>query len=99
MNVTTHIIVGTLPDPANLSSDPSIPSIVPPHPYAAKTPFRTHTALSKPFSTGKVKKLTFASALALATDDEVKDQLIERSGNPATNPGGVEDATCKFFLM
>lgn len=72
MNVTSHVIVGNLPDPANLTVNPAVPSLLPPHPLAPRTPFRTHPSVAK--LTKKPKKLTFRFAFDYAIDPAVAER-------------------------
>lgn len=92
MNVTTHIIVGTLPDPANLTTDRAVPSALPPHPFAARIPFHTHTAVAKP--SRKPDKLTFRSALEFSADPIVIERQNRKGDNPDESAGGFDDASC-----
>ncbi|KAF8316385.1 hypothetical protein DL93DRAFT_2078131 [Clavulina sp. PMI_390] len=77
MNVTTHMVVGTLPDINNLKIDRATPTILPPHPLAARIPFYTHSALSK--YSPKPTKLTFRSALELSADPVVSEAQKKKS--------------------
>lgn len=95
MNVTTHIIVGTLPDPANVSKDRSMPTILPPHPYATRIPFRTHPRRAK--QTEKPAKLTFGRVIELAEDEVINERQIQKGKNPQESDGGFDSATCAAF--
>lgn len=96
MNVTTHVIVGTLPDVANLNtSDRSMPSLLPPHPYATRTPFRTHPSVSK-FEHGP-PKLTFNQNINVSNDKLVQERSRRKAEVPEESDGGVDDATCEYY--
>ncbi|KAF8316384.1 hypothetical protein DL93DRAFT_2078128 [Clavulina sp. PMI_390] len=88
MNVTTHIIVGTLPDVNSLKIERATPTILPPHPLATRIPFYTHTALSK--YTGKPSKLTFKNAFEQSKDPVVFEMQNKKSLG-GTN-GGLESS-------
>ncbi|KAF8310096.1 hypothetical protein DL93DRAFT_2084858 [Clavulina sp. PMI_390] len=94
MNVTTHMIVGTLPDITNLKLDRATPTILPPHPIATRIPFRTHTAISK--YTPKPTKLTFRSAIERSADPIVEE--IQRKKSLGGTDGGIQDC-CWYQLM
>ena len=79
MNVTTHIIMGTLPDPANVSKDRSMPTILPPHPYSTRIPFRTHPATTR--IAKKLDKLAFRRSFYLANDEVISlRQMADTKG-------------------
>jgi hypothetical protein len=95
MSVTTHIIVGILPDPANVSKDRSTPTILPPHPYSTMIPFRTHPATAK--IAKKPEKLTFRRSIELANDEAINERQIRKAKNPEESVGGFDNATCAFL--
>ena len=95
MNVTTHIIMGTLPDPANVSKDRSMPTMLPPHPYATRIPFRTHPRRAKPSE--KSAKLTFGRVIEIAEDEVINERQIQKGENPQESDGGFDSAKCAAF--
>jgi hypothetical protein len=97
MNVTTHIIVGILPDPAKVSKDRSMPTILPPHPYSTRIPFRTHPATA---NAAKIpEKLTFRRSVEMANDEVIAERQIQKGGNPGESVGGFDSATCAFLSL
>lgn len=100
MNVTTHVIIGTLPTFAELSVaslDRSTPTILPPHPYATRTPFYTHPTSS--MLGKKPKKLTFKDNIEISTDPIVAKKYLAKGGKGPDNEGGFDDATCKLQII
>jgi len=89
MNITTHIIVGTLVDLSALtvkSADKSTPTILPPHPYAARTPFRQHTSVS--LDTRLPPKLSFRSQIRSSDDRTIQERYHAQSKVPEESSGG-----------
>jgi len=94
LSITTHIIVGILPDPANVSKDRSMPTILPPHPYSTRIPFRTHPATAK--IAKKPEKLAFRRSFDLARDEIISLRQIRKGENPEESDGGFDNATCAY---
>ena len=92
--MTTHVIVGVLPDPAKVSRDRSKPTISPPHPYAARIPFRTHPATAK--IAKKPEKLTFRRSFDLANDEVISQTQMRKGENSEESGGGFDHAACAF---
>lgn len=94
--MTTHIIIGTLPTYAELlkrSGDRSTPTILPPHPFATRIPFRTHPLNSK--LSKKPRKLTFRDNIEISMDRVVADNYEAKATKGPDNDGGFDDASCE----
>jgi len=93
VNVISHIIVGTLPDPVAsmsmaMSSDPSSPTIISPHPFGTRTPFRQHPSIAEIRTLPK--KLTFRSQLKRSIDRIVQETYLAKANNPRESNGGFD---------
>jgi hypothetical protein len=90
------VIVGKLPTYAQLSTasgNRGAPTLLPPHPFAARTPFRTHPSQSKPSE--KPEKLTFRSNIELSSDPIITQKLEQKGKLGSENDGDLDDATCR----
>jgi len=88
MNITSHVIVGTLPDPLEIPLDRSMPTLVLPHPCAIRTPFQSHPAVSHADNTPST--LTFGHRMKMSCDKVVAEKALRRVGTPAHDDGGVD---------
>ncbi len=96
MNITSHIIVGMLPDPLTIPLDRSMPTLALPHPCAVRTPFRSHPAVSHAENTPS--KLKFGHCLKMSYDKTVAERASARRESPADNDGGFDCALCECHI-
>ena len=94
MSITSHVIVGTLPDPLEIPLDPSMPTLALPHPCAIRTPFQSHPAVSH--ADNPPSKLKFGHRLKMSFDKVVAERALRRVGTPAHDDGGLDCAMCEF---
>jgi hypothetical protein len=97
MNITSHVIVGTLPGPEAIAADRSSPTIVPPHPSATRTPFRQHPSIAPSFPLPG--KLTFTSGLKWSVDEIVEERYLAQAINPLESNGGFDSAECQLLFF
>jgi len=88
MNLTSHVIVGTLPDPAVGTDDRSSPTMIPPHPFATRIPFREHPSISEPFLLET--KVTPRSLLKTSFDRTIEERFLTKAIAPWENDGGFD---------
>ena len=97
VNVTSQVIVGTLPDPVvsmAMSSDPSSPTIISPHPFGTRTPFREHPSIAEILPLAG--KLTFRSRLNMSIDRIVQETYLAKANNPRESNGGFDSGECLY---
>ena len=93
MNITSHVIIGMLPDPLTIPLDHSMPTLALPHPYAIRTPFHLHPAVGHAKKTPP--KLKFGHCLKMSYDKAVTKRTLVRTETPADNDGGLDCALCE----
>ncbi|KAF9515539.1 hypothetical protein BS47DRAFT_1341917 [Hydnum rufescens UP504] len=84
INITSHVIVGTLA-PAVMTNDRSCLTIIPPHPFAIRTPFRQHPSMSDPDQLPSI--LAFRSQLRASFDRIVEERSHAKANAPQEGNG------------
>lgn len=82
MNVTAHVVVGTLRDLATLldDKDPIAATVLPPHPLAARIPFRQHP--STPVTDPVAPVFNFKDVLRCSVDREIQARYLAKLQQP-----------------
>jgi Acyl-CoA thioesterase N-terminal domain len=93
ITITSHVIVGTLV-PAVMTNDRSCQTIIPPHPFAIRTPFRQHPSISDPDQLPSI--LAFRSQLRASFDRIVEERSHAKAIAPQEGNGCFDYGACQF---
>lgn len=82
MNVTAHVVVGALQDLATLlaDNDKIAATVLPPHPLAARTPFRQHPSM--PVTDLVAPVFNFKNVLRCSVDRQIQSRYLSKLQQP-----------------